>query len=184
MKKRSLGIIFLILMVGVAASIGRAQDWPLTQDDVKILLIGGAKPEKMVEMIQRRGVDFQMSPDIAKKLHDLGATDAIIDALQRASAKRGASSTTGATPASTAAPSAGSAGASASAPPNAPAQTAKPAASTQSHASVQEKIDRTLAEKTPVVDETSSEAARLPRQPACQALRWARPLPLRRKPPT
>ncbi len=141
----------VIVLVGLGASIARAQDWPLTQDDIKILLIGGAKPEKMVQMIQRRGVDFAMNADLAKKFHDLGATDEVIDALQRASDKRAASPSP---KASSPAPAATSSSPAASAPPPSPAAKSSPAA--QSDASVQDKINQSLAQKTAVVDETAS----------------------------
>jgi hypothetical protein len=148
-KKRAGILFFLLFLVGVSASLCRAQEWPLTQDDIKILLIGGAKPEKMIEMIKQRGVDFQMNPDLAKKFHDLGATDAVIEAIQHATVKRSASS----------ASSAASAAPSAAASPEKTSEAAKAspaAAPAQSSASVQEKINSTLAEKAPMVDENGS----------------------------
>jgi hypothetical protein len=150
-KKLVLGFSFLILLAGLATTVGRAQDWPLTQDDIKILLIGGAKPEKMIEMIKRRGVDFQMNPDLAKRFHDEGATDEVIEALQRAAVKH-SSNTAASAPA---APSTSSPAAAPNPPPSVPAKAAKPAATAQPHSSVQEKINQELAEKTPVVDETA-----------------------------
>ena len=38
-------------------------------------------------MVEQRGVDFQMNPDLAKKFHDQGASDDLIDALQKAGNK-------------------------------------------------------------------------------------------------
>ncbi len=170
MKKLVLGFSFLILLAGLATTVGRAQDWPLTQDDIKILLIGGAKPEKMIEMIKRRGVDFQMNPDLAKKFHDEGATDEVIEALQRATVKHASNTAASAARAAApAAPSTRSPAAAPNPPPSVPAKAAKPAATGQPHSSVQEKINQARAEKTPVVDETGSETGDAPSAPAASA---------------
>ena len=78
-----------ILLLGVAILFGlgtAVADRPLTKDDVTLLLLGNPS-DKIIPMVQQRGVDFQMSPDIAKKFHDLGASDELIDALQKASNK-------------------------------------------------------------------------------------------------
>jgi len=87
--------LFLLLCVGSIAIL--AADQPLSKDDVRLLLIGGASAEKMIGLIQQRGVDFKMTPDLAKKFHDDGATDEVIEALQRAG--QNAVVTAGASPA-------------------------------------------------------------------------------------
>jgi len=69
---------------GAAALAGEP---PLSKDDVTLLLLGGATQEKMVALIEQRGVDFQMNPDLAKKFHDAGASDQVIEALQKAGEK-------------------------------------------------------------------------------------------------
>src|SRR5215471_8483008 len=79
-------VAFLILSFAGSVAV-RAADQPLSKDDVRLLLIGGASAEKMTALIQQRGVDFQMTPDLAKKLHDDGASDEVIEALQRAGQK-------------------------------------------------------------------------------------------------
>src|SRR5712692_7179995 len=65
--------IILVLLACLAPVAARPAERPLSKDDVTLLLIGGASPEKMVEIIEKRGVDFQMNPDLAKKFHDEGA---------------------------------------------------------------------------------------------------------------
>ncbi|MGH9439935.1 MAG: hypothetical protein ACRD22_19160, partial [Terriglobia bacterium] len=52
---------------------------------VTLLLIGGSSPQKMIALIQERGVDFKLNPGLAKEFYQDGATDAVIDALQKAS---------------------------------------------------------------------------------------------------
>jgi len=64
-----------------------AAEHPLTKDDVGLLLIGGASTDKMVALIRERGVDFQMNADLAQKFHKDGASDEVIDALQKAGEK-------------------------------------------------------------------------------------------------
>ncbi len=46
--------------------------------------MGGASAEKLVALIEKRGIDFQMDPGLTKKFHDLGASEAVIDSLARA----------------------------------------------------------------------------------------------------
>lgn len=77
-----LATLALTLSVGAPA---RAAARPLSSDDVTLLLIGGASPQKMVGLIQQRGIDFRLNPDLVKQFYQDGATDQVIDALQRAS---------------------------------------------------------------------------------------------------
>src|ERR1051326_5132528 len=84
-KTSSLIALFVLLCAGSA--LMPAAEQPLSKDDVRLLLIGGASAEKMIALIQQRGVDFQMTPDLAKKFHDDGAGDEVIEALQRAGQK-------------------------------------------------------------------------------------------------
>src|SRR5438045_2914018 len=79
--------IALFVLICGGWGVVAAADQPLTKDDVRLLLIGGASPDKMKTLIEQRGVDFQMTPDLAKKFHDDGATDEIIEVLQRAGQK-------------------------------------------------------------------------------------------------
>jgi hypothetical protein len=78
------GLLILALLVGALAGQVRAAGKPLTQDDVTLLLLGGASTDKMLALIEQRGIDFRMNPDLAKKFHDAGADDMVIEALQKA----------------------------------------------------------------------------------------------------
>ncbi len=82
----AIGKIVLIVLACLVAAITRGAELPLSQDDVTLLLLGGTKTEKMIALIEARGVDFRMNPDLAKKFHDLGADDSVIEALQRTGA--------------------------------------------------------------------------------------------------
>ena len=77
----------MLLAAWWVAAFTFAGESPLTKDDVTLLLLGGATQEKMIALIKQRGVDFQMNPDLAKKFHDAGASDEVIDALQKAGEK-------------------------------------------------------------------------------------------------
>jgi hypothetical protein len=81
-KKVVLGIALLGIIGLLGLGTARAER-PLSKDDVSLLLLGGSPGDKIIQMIQQRGVDFQMSPDLAKKFHDLGASDDLIEALQK-----------------------------------------------------------------------------------------------------
>lgn len=57
----------------------------LSADDITLLLIGGASSQKMIVLIHQRGIDFALNPDLVKQFYQDGATDSVIDALQKAS---------------------------------------------------------------------------------------------------
>jgi hypothetical protein len=82
-KKVMLGIAVLgvIGLLGLATT--RAEQ-PLSKDDITLLLLGASPSDKIIQTVQERGIDFQMNPDLAKKFHDLGASDDLIAALQKA----------------------------------------------------------------------------------------------------
>lgn len=76
-------LVFACVMVPMA----RAAQQPLSVDDIQLLLIGGSTPAKMVAIIEQRGVNFQLTPDLEKKLREGGADTAVIEAIQKAQAK-------------------------------------------------------------------------------------------------
>ena len=76
-----------LALVCLAAGGARAAEKPLSQDDVLLLLLGGAPTERMVTLVEQRGINFKMNPDLAQKFHDAGADDIVIEALQKAGAK-------------------------------------------------------------------------------------------------
>jgi len=84
--KKAIGRVTVLILACLMAVGVRAADRPLSQDDVVLLLIGGVTTEKMLTLIEQRGIDFRMNPDLAKKFHDAGADDIVIEALQKAGA--------------------------------------------------------------------------------------------------
>jgi hypothetical protein len=95
----------LLMMAGLLSVAVAPADQPLSKDDITLLLLGSSS-SKIIPMVEQRGVDFQMNPDLAKKFHDLGASDDLIDALQKAGNKAAAAKVS--TPASAPAPAAAS----------------------------------------------------------------------------
>jgi hypothetical protein len=85
-KKVMLGIA-LLGVIGLLGLATAGAERPLSKDDVSLLLLGGSPGDKIIQTVQQRGIDFQMSPDLAKKFHDLGASDDLIEALQKAANK-------------------------------------------------------------------------------------------------
>jgi len=82
-KKLALGILAAVV-AGLFALLAVAADQPLSTDDVTLLLLGGSPAQKIVTLVEQRGVSFKMNPDLAKKFHDAGASDDLIDALTKA----------------------------------------------------------------------------------------------------
>ncbi|HTS70085.1 MAG TPA: hypothetical protein VMO17_13980, partial [Terriglobia bacterium] len=72
---------------------------PLSKDDVTLLLMGSSPSTKVIQLVEQRGVDFQMNPDLAKKFHDQGASDDLIEALQKAGYKAAAAKASAPAPA-------------------------------------------------------------------------------------
>ena len=83
-KKIALGVL-AVLVAGVFALLAAAADQPLSPDDISLLLLAGSPTQKIVTLVEQRGISFKMNPDLAKKFHDAGASDDLIEALTRAS---------------------------------------------------------------------------------------------------
>jgi hypothetical protein len=66
---------------------------PLSQDDISLLLIGGASESKMITLVQQRGVDFQLTPELIQKFQKQGATQALIDAIVNSNRQKAATNT-------------------------------------------------------------------------------------------
>ncbi len=80
-----MSVVFLFL-AGLAERAAPV-DSPLSKEDITLMLLGGSPSPKIIQIVQQRGVSFEMSPDQAKRFHDQGASDDLIDALQKAGNK-------------------------------------------------------------------------------------------------
>src|SRR5208337_2989996 len=101
-KKITLGMLAVIL-AGLFALLAAAADLPLSADDITLLLLGGSSTQKIVTLVEQRGISFKMNPDLAKKFHDAGANDDLIEALTRAGSKANEAPSVPAAPAAPAA---------------------------------------------------------------------------------
>ena len=110
MRKAALGLI-VVFVAAVLCLAAAAAEQPLSADDVTLLLLGGSPSPKIVALVEQRGVSFKMNPDLAKKFHDAGASDDLIEALTKAgsTAQRTPAAAAAAPPAAEAAPPAANA---------------------------------------------------------------------------
>jgi len=126
-KKMAFGIL-VALVAGLFALLAAAADQPLSPADITLLLLAGSPAQKVVTLVEQRGINFKMNPDLAKKFHDAGASDDLIEALTKAGSKANeAPSSPAAAPTTSAAPSGAPTSAATSATPSGPA--ASPTAS-------------------------------------------------------
>jgi hypothetical protein len=91
---KSLALLLALACIFVLPARG-AQ--PLSQDDITLLLIGGASESKMIALVEQRGVDFQLTSELIQKFQKNGATQALIDAIVSSNRKKAATSTRPAT---------------------------------------------------------------------------------------
>jgi hypothetical protein len=142
-KKLASGML-AVLVAGLFALRAAAADQPLSADDITLLLLAGSPNQKIVSLVEQRGISFKMNPDLAKKFHDAGASDDLIEALTKAASKVNEPRSAPAAPATTPAAPSGPAG---SAPAPAPSQqtssAATPAANSKP-ADVNQKVAQTL----------------------------------------
>jgi hypothetical protein len=155
-KKAALGIM-TVLVAGLFALLAAAADQPLTPDDISLLLMGGSSTQKIVTLVEQRGINFQMNPDLAKKFHDAGASDDLIDALTKASLK--AKDAPSAPAASAPAPAPSQQTPAANTPAPAPSQQT-PAAKSPAPNSKPADVDRKVAETlSSLMDKTEASTA-------------------------
>ncbi len=83
-------MLALLVMTGLLSLAAASADQPLSKDDVTLLLLGSTPAAKLVQLVEQRGINFQMDADLAKKFRDQGANDDIINALKDAANKAAA----------------------------------------------------------------------------------------------
>jgi thiol-disulfide isomerase/thioredoxin len=85
-KKVALGML-TVLVAGLFALLAGGADQPLSTGDITLLLLAGSPTQKIITLVEQRGINFRMNPDLAKKFHDAGASDDLIEALSKAGLK-------------------------------------------------------------------------------------------------
>ena len=92
-------IAVLLILAGIFVLPLRAAQ-PLSQQDITLLLIGGASESKMITLVEQRGVDFQLTPELIQRFKKDGASQALIDAIVNSNRKNSSRSAAPATEAS------------------------------------------------------------------------------------
>jgi hypothetical protein len=77
--------IFLVCMLVITATRATAQSpKPWSVGDIEELLTGGVMPKHLVDLIEKKGVDFVLTDDIRKRLRQAGADDPVLRAVEQA----------------------------------------------------------------------------------------------------
>lgn len=156
---------------------------PLSQDDISLLLIGGASESKMITLVEQRGVDFQLNPELIQKFQKEGATQALIDAIVSSNRQKAAKNTGPATEAPRRAPSSTS-GISPELPGSDPhvSNISNPPPATASSqdskaATVNQKVDQVMAGLSPGSEQSAGGEAPPPLAQASKKTATEAPLP-------
>lgn len=85
----------VILLLSLQSGSGAQESAkPITEKGlVSALTIGGLESQELVEIIDRRGVDFALTPEAEQQLRAAGATDAVLEAVRTHSRQPGAMQT-------------------------------------------------------------------------------------------
>jgi hypothetical protein len=75
------------LLSGALAAPSKAAEKALSQDDVLLMLLAGASTDKMLGVIEQRGIDFEMNSELAQKFRNAGADNLVIEALEKAKSR-------------------------------------------------------------------------------------------------
>jgi len=80
-----LTLVFATLAgLGFSAQATAKKPKPLSEKEVLELLRGDVPNTRMIDLANEKGIDFEITPDIAKKLREAGATQELIEALVKA----------------------------------------------------------------------------------------------------
>jgi hypothetical protein len=158
-RKIVLGVALVVLASLMSMATAPA-DSPLSKDDITLLLLGSSPSSKIIQMVQQRGVDFQMNPGLAKTFHDQGANDDLIDALQKAGDRAAAAKPN---PPAAASPSIPAPPAAAN--PNPPAPTASPEPSPEGKPNAPDAPEPRAAEPAPSAPPKTPDASSSPNEP-------------------
>jgi len=74
-------LVFAVLLILMGSGPLIAEQ-PLDQDDVALLLLSGATAEKKTRLILKRGIAFQITPELEQQFRGLGGDDTFLSALQ------------------------------------------------------------------------------------------------------
>jgi hypothetical protein len=82
--KRMLGLVFLVMATACASMAQGPPQTPLTEKEVIDLLKSKQPPAQTAAVIEQRGVAFELTPEIEKKLRKAKADDQFINVVKNA----------------------------------------------------------------------------------------------------
>lgn len=77
---------FLLLLASLASSSFAAQK-PLARAQVEGLVRGGVASQRIVALVEKRGIDFKVTPQLLQKLQQEGAGQPLLDELKKVKTK-------------------------------------------------------------------------------------------------
>jgi hypothetical protein len=80
-------LILAVLIMATGQTAVAQNGKPLNQHEVIELLEGGVPSARVSEIVDDRGIDFDLSPQIEQKVRDAGGADDVVAALRRATAR-------------------------------------------------------------------------------------------------
>jgi len=88
-RRRSLrrwgGVLLMLAAIAFAAPLAAQKGKPLSAQDVTELLQGSVPSAEIARVASANGITFRMSGELERQFRDAGATDELIDALNKAS---------------------------------------------------------------------------------------------------
>lgn len=77
------GLLVIALLIAGAGQAGQPQtsSKPLDKDAIAVLVRAGAETERLVKMVQERGIDFDPTSSYLQTLRDAGASEVLLKAL-------------------------------------------------------------------------------------------------------
>lgn len=82
--RKGMGILLFLLVAAAGSLVAQAPPVvPMTQKELVDLLKGKVAPERVAALLTERGVDFELTPDIEKKLRKAKADDQLIEAVRQ-----------------------------------------------------------------------------------------------------
>lgn len=63
-------LLLAAVISGLLSPATASADQPLSKDDITLLLLANSPSSKIAQMVEQRGIEFQMDADLAKKFHD------------------------------------------------------------------------------------------------------------------
>lgn len=77
------GLILALALTTVCLPAQNAAHKPITRNGlVEALKLGGLSPEELISFVQKRGVDFQLTPAIEQEMRTAGATPELVQAVK------------------------------------------------------------------------------------------------------